>query len=596
MQLDKYQEQALQSNVRLIEAGPGAGKTRTIVERFIAQAKKTESGIALISFTNVAADEARERCAPYMLEYPHFVGTVDAFLHRYIVTPLFIRRYGFAPRYVRSWDEIIHSSIGVTKGEIPLDYFQSDFTDNEEIFFHIVKGANRFANAYLSHVTKSVEDNLVDIAKRKLERYFSNGLISCDQARVYANLYLRQEEELRRVLACRFSEVIIDEFQDCSSIEIGIAELLAKSGIHVVTVGDPYQNIYEFRGTSTSFYKQYKDSILKRYPSNEVKLSKNYRSIEKICVFISKLRMTDLMVASEKEVQGELAVLIGDDEEQLQRFNELLRRYGIDREKAIVLAHSTKQAHILSGRNKDANIGEISSRPLSRMMRALLMMKSATNSHELHESIQIAIRAILNVYTWDESDHLSPSDKLAKLGTDEVQIRYMLKKLLITFSSEENFYSREVFSEEIQHQLEGTLLNSREMSDKSIRRLFPKIWAKDWSIGKAAWLDVNNRTKIPCSQIHGVKGREFDAVLISVQNDKGRTPIWEMNPNDVLSDKNEELRVFYVGASRAKYILAIGVDSKGADRFIDWISKLGLKEGEDFHIYGSLQGTLDGIK
>ena len=40
MQLDKYQEQALQSNVRLIEAGPGAGKTRTIVERFIAQAKK----------------------------------------------------------------------------------------------------------------------------------------------------------------------------------------------------------------------------------------------------------------------------------------------------------------------------------------------------------------------------------------------------------------------------------------------------------------------------------------------------------------------------------------------------------------------------
>lgn len=85
-------------------------------------------------------------------------------------------------------------------------------------------------------------------------------------------------------------------------------------------------------------------------------------------------------------------------------------------------------------------------------------------------------------------------------------------------------------------------------------------------------------------------------MLISVQNDKGRTPIWEMNPNDVLSDKNEELRVFYVGASRAKYILAIGVDSKGADRFIDWISKLGLKEGEDFHIYGSLQGTLDGIK
>ena len=166
----------------------------------------------------------------------------------------------------------------------------------------------------------------------------------------------------------------------------------------------------------------------------------------------------------------------------MQRFNELLRRYGIDREKAIVLAHSSKQAHILSGRNKDANIGEISSRPLSRMMRALLMMKSATNSHELHESIQIAIRAILNVYTWDESDHLSPSDKLAKLGTDEVQIRYMLKKLLITFS-EENFHSREVFRRNSTSAGRNSS-NSREMSDKSMGDCFQRFGRRTGLLGK----------------------------------------------------------------------------------------------------------------
>src|SRR3954447_9040351 len=70
-----------------VEACPGAGKTRAIVGRFLrgvqAQPRK---GVALVSFTNAAVDEARVRSmqAGAVIEAPHFIGTFDSFINRLI--------------------------------------------------------------------------------------------------------------------------------------------------------------------------------------------------------------------------------------------------------------------------------------------------------------------------------------------------------------------------------------------------------------------------------------------------------------------------------------------------------------------------------
>ena len=79
-----------------LAACPGAGKTQAIVERFIARPAilGRRRGIALLSFTNAAVDEARSRCvgAPSLLASPNFVGTIDAFINRFIVAPLYTTR------------------------------------------------------------------------------------------------------------------------------------------------------------------------------------------------------------------------------------------------------------------------------------------------------------------------------------------------------------------------------------------------------------------------------------------------------------------------------------------------------------------------
>ncbi|MFE6611694.1 UvrD-helicase domain-containing protein [Amycolatopsis sp. NPDC057786] len=74
-----------------VQACPGAGKTRVIVDRHLAAAGGGRRGQAVVSFTNVACDEVTRRCReagrPHLADFPNFVGTIDSFLWRYLVRP-----------------------------------------------------------------------------------------------------------------------------------------------------------------------------------------------------------------------------------------------------------------------------------------------------------------------------------------------------------------------------------------------------------------------------------------------------------------------------------------------------------------------------
>jgi DNA helicase-2/ATP-dependent DNA helicase PcrA len=78
------------------------------------------------------------------------------------------------------------------------------------------------------------------------------------------------EEERRRA---RF--ILIDEFQDCNSSNITLAELLAGERCNVFAVGDPDQAIYRFRGASSAAFEEFQ----RRFPHTRgVILDENQRS------------------------------------------------------------------------------------------------------------------------------------------------------------------------------------------------------------------------------------------------------------------------------------------------------------------------------
>lgn len=78
----------------VVRACPGSGKTFTVAARLankILKWDKENIGIATLSFTNVAWQEIEKNLPKFGTEspilYPHFLGTIDSFVNRYIFLP-----------------------------------------------------------------------------------------------------------------------------------------------------------------------------------------------------------------------------------------------------------------------------------------------------------------------------------------------------------------------------------------------------------------------------------------------------------------------------------------------------------------------------
>ena len=77
--------------------------------------------------------------------------------------------------------------------------------------------------------------------------------------------------------------VFVDEAQDLNKTQYNIfVHLKKKLGVKINLVGDPNQNIYQFRGSS--------DKYLRKFEGEVFKLTKNFRSKESVVSFSKYLR------------------------------------------------------------------------------------------------------------------------------------------------------------------------------------------------------------------------------------------------------------------------------------------------------------------
>lgn len=84
--LDEQQNEAVhtRSNLALVVAGAGSGKTRVLTERvkFLISEGVQPSNIVAITFTNMAAEEMKERLASVEGIGDVFIGTIHSFANR----------------------------------------------------------------------------------------------------------------------------------------------------------------------------------------------------------------------------------------------------------------------------------------------------------------------------------------------------------------------------------------------------------------------------------------------------------------------------------------------------------------------------------
>jgi DNA helicase-2/ATP-dependent DNA helicase PcrA len=290
----------------LVLAGAGTGKTTVLVERIawlIEQGHATAEEILAITFTDNAAAELKTRVEKRLrrktagVKTTFFAGT----FHAYCLGVL--KRAGqdfnlLLPEDVYVFLRQRIDQLGLKRFIKPADLGQ--FLEDLKNFFdrchEELVGPERFQE-YVDCLrvgsdmprncrAKDVEEmGGPEIIARwqEIARVYTNsmrllerdklgtfGMMIRNAVRLLESDAALLERERRKA---RF--ILIDEFQDCNSSNIILAQLLAGDEQNIFAVGDPDQAIYRFRGASSAAFEEFQ----KRFPQTDgVVLDENQRS------------------------------------------------------------------------------------------------------------------------------------------------------------------------------------------------------------------------------------------------------------------------------------------------------------------------------
>ncbi|HGU6861215.1 TPA: DNA helicase II [Klebsiella quasipneumoniae] len=278
---DKQREAVAASRTNmLVLAGAGSGKTRVLVHR-IAWLLSVENcspySIMAVTFTNKAAAEMRHRIGQLMgtTQGGMWVGTF----------------HGLAHRLLRAHH---------LDANLPQDFQILDSEDQLRLLKRLIKAMNldekqwppRQAMWYINsqkdeglrpHHIQSY-GNPVEQTWQKVYQAYQE---ACDRAGLvdFAELLLRAHElwlnkpHILQHYRERFTNILVDEFQDTNNIQYAWIRLLAGDTGKVMIVGDDDQSIYGWRGAQVENIQRF----LNDFPGAEtIRLEQNYRSTSNI--------------------------------------------------------------------------------------------------------------------------------------------------------------------------------------------------------------------------------------------------------------------------------------------------------------------------
>lgn len=300
--LDPFQKKAAEFSDAplLLEAGPGTGKTRTVVARIVhllEQGAAAESIVAL-TFSNKAAQELSERVGAAVPDAASkiWTGTFHAFGLELIRK--YHDRFGLPPdagvidksdavffleevlpllplkHYKNLWDPLINLRDILGAISRAKDELASPATYREL--------AQRMLERAADEEARVTAEKMLEVAA-VYERYEAllaeRKLVDFGDLIMKPTLLLETDLAVRDALRLQYRHVLVDEYQDVNRASARLLKALAGPGERLWVVGDARQSIYRFRGASGANMARFGAD----FPgAARLSLGKNYRSTQEI--------------------------------------------------------------------------------------------------------------------------------------------------------------------------------------------------------------------------------------------------------------------------------------------------------------------------
>lgn len=596
--LNKFQYEAVMHDKgpALLLAGAGTGKTRTLIYRV---AHLIESGVSpesilLLTFTNKAANEMKERAEKMLKEK---CGITACTYHSFCVKMLrfYGKMAGISPDFtiISGPDEA--DIIDIIKSELNFQKLKN------------IPSASVFASMLSTCVNKrlTLEELLKEqkywrfrqnerkllLLREETKKYKEeHNLFNYDDILLKFDQMLTDYSNIARRIEDTYRYIMVDEYQDTNTLQDSIIRKIRTKNTNLMVVGDDMQSIYKFRGADVqnilSFPKRYTDCKV-------IYLTENYRSSQEILNLANHV-MTNATEGYQKNLRAQFnsqelpKVYSVNDTKTEAEFvlNRIKAKHaeGIPYNDICVLYRNSFQSYELEVLLNKAGLdfekyGGIRFLDRAHIKDVLAFLRIYTNpSDELawFRILQLHI-GIGKVYARNISRKcleygpeylIDDCHKRKKYGVhirklyDEIQ-SWEGKEFLEILKSSCAYYAKT---------LENTIRNKkvdsesdREESLQDLERNKEDItilqeMAKDYD-SALAFLDAttldatkskeNEEDKLVLSTIHSIKGLEYDTViLLDCIDEILPSARYIGSPED-----NEDVRCMYVAVTRAKNTL-----------------------------------------
>ncbi len=560
-----------------VEACPGSGKTEVVGMKAayeFAGWQDRFAGIAILTFTRNACAQIRGRAAQYAggvaARHSHFIGTIDSWLHNYLLQPFAHAIVGYAGKDGDMSVKVIENQS------------KAGFLKSYEVR---VRGAPRrriCANEYYKRHDGELEGiirtSIVSFDKVRLrstkDSFLRDGFVTYQDAESICYEVLRQYPRIGQLLAQRFPYIIVDECQDLSDCQLHVFCELMNAGIVLQFVGDLNQAIYEFRKVDPQRVAKFVDE----QGFQRKTLTRNYRSNQAIVDVCTGLMRSSQRIQGREVAECDTPCILWQYADETfgclpKCFENLVARLGLDSRECCIVARGTILLDRLHPQKKKRTM------PVELFAAALNCWHLRSRSTI---DIDVALHSLgksLSLLAYSGRGHhqkqYCPDD------VDPVRWRIFLAEVLdktVDLYPFADDLSWSQWTKELKGYLEG-MWSSLPVKGKGWGQIKNRIRAPSnrGKIGVAQdFCIVGPASSLRITTIHDVKGETFDALLlISAKNKQSRGGHFEqwLHPQP---GKEEYRRFAYVACSRPQHLLVIATPRLSEEQLQEF-KKLGLE-------------------
>ncbi|MGN0565601.1 MAG: ATP-dependent helicase [Candidatus Limousia pullorum] len=578
MQLSQKQLQIVnhKDGALLVEAGPGSGKTRVLIERIKCLLSSSKRGKVLaLTFSNLAADEMKDRLS----EDRAFEEQLDR------VTAGTI--HSFCLDLVQSRGNLIglNSDMVLFESEDDRKTVLKDvFLENQNLKDFLVRqqDKNQIIQRILQLITEqkkrfvlpencSVKDPFPLIYSEYNQKLIDQNAMDFDDILFFAYRILTENPSVVRVYNSLYRYICIDEAQDLNFAQYQVIKALCGDSFNnVMMVGDANQSIYGFNGSDSDFMTK---SFVDDFSPVIYKLNDNYRSAKRIVEFANRLEHYDSV--TNYVYDGELLAKKLEDESAEAKFvadkiEELIQNGHPDVEGQLSvnrMAVIARNKYVFSHLEKELSDRNI---PFS-------FKKNSTgidNESEYMKVFGLAIRILINRKDYIHLTQLKKVVGFSDNIADNKNGITILREVLAKTDYESMIPALEALSKEVLNfstalNCLDNILSSFDDDERYFISMDIQQWRTHWnkycmlvprenrtltsfrnqiSLGKTREAEDNNG--IALLTAHMSKGLQFDVVFI-IGLSEGTFPDYRAIKADG-SQLSQEMNNMYVAVTRAK--------------------------------------------